>query len=104
MLRLCFQRTLSLGVRGAPRRWLGTHKHMEKLEPLSTSKGAKDFIYSLHAKERSCLLRELQNFESIAIAQGKGTRHRLMSRLAGTVLNGWGNRTHEIIVMYRTYS
>lgn len=65
------QRTLSPCVRGAQKRWLGTHKHKEKLEMLNTPKGAKDFIYSLHAAERSCLLRELQNFESIAIAQEK---------------------------------
>ncbi|XP_017341320.1 transmembrane protein 65 isoform X2 [Ictalurus punctatus] len=71
MLRFCLQRTLSPCVRGAQKRWLGTHKHKEKLEMLNTPKGAKDFIYSLHAAERSCLLRELQNFESIAIAQEK---------------------------------
>ncbi|XP_034163485.2 transmembrane protein 65 isoform X2 [Pangasianodon hypophthalmus] len=71
MLRFCLQRTLSPCVRGAQKRWLGTHKHKEKLELLNTPKGAKDFIYSLHATERSCLLRELQNFESIAIAQEK---------------------------------
>ena len=32
----------------------------------------RDFIYSLHSSERSCLLKELHRFESIAIAQGKG--------------------------------
>ncbi|KAG7324572.1 hypothetical protein KOW79_012588 [Hemibagrus wyckioides] len=69
MLRLCLQRTLRPCMQGAQKRWLGTHKHKEKLELLNTPKGAKDFIYSLHAAERSCLLRELQNFESIAIAQ-----------------------------------
>ncbi|KAK2834135.1 hypothetical protein Q7C36_014836 [Tachysurus vachellii] len=71
MLRFCLQRTLRPCVRGAQKRCLGTHKHKEKLELLNTPKGAKDFIYSLHASERSCLLRELQNFESIAIAQEK---------------------------------
>lgn len=50
---------------------LGTHKRKEKLEPLTSAKGAKDFIYSLHPQERTCLLKELQNFESIAIAQEK---------------------------------
>ncbi|KAF5894849.1 transmembrane protein 65 isoform X1, partial [Clarias magur] len=69
MLSFCLRRTLSLSVQGAQKRWLGTHKHKEKLELLNTPKGAKDFIYSLHAAERKCLLRELQNFESIAIAQ-----------------------------------
>ncbi|KAI5100811.1 transmembrane protein 65 [Silurus meridionalis] len=71
MLRFCLCRTLRPCVRGAQKRQLGTHKHKDKLEPLNTSEGAKDFIYSLHAAERSCLLRELQNFESIAIAQEK---------------------------------
>ncbi|KAI5624267.1 transmembrane protein 65, partial [Silurus asotus] len=71
MLRFCLCRTLRPCVRGAQVRRLGTHKHKDKLEPLNTSEGAKDFIYSLHAAERSCLLRELQNFESIAIAQEK---------------------------------
>lgn len=41
------------------------------MESLNTAQGAKDFIYSLHASERSCLLRELHRFESIAIAQEK---------------------------------
>ncbi|XP_017573888.1 transmembrane protein 65 isoform X2 [Pygocentrus nattereri] len=50
---------------------LGTHKHKEKLELLNSPKGAKDFIYSLHPTERSCLLKELQSFESMAIAQEK---------------------------------
>lgn len=48
---------------------MGTHKHKEKLELLNSPKGAKDFIYSLHPTERSCLLKELQSFESMAIAQ-----------------------------------
>ncbi|KAG7270963.1 hypothetical protein CRUP_017067, partial [Coryphaenoides rupestris] len=30
-----------------------------------------EFIYSLHPAERTCLLRELHRFESIAIAQGQ---------------------------------
>uniref|UniRef100_A0A8D2PXG3 Transmembrane protein 65 n=1 Tax=Zosterops lateralis melanops TaxID=1220523 RepID=A0A8D2PXG3_ZOSLA len=38
---------------------------------LNTAQGARDFIYSLHSTERSCLLRELHRFESIAIAQGE---------------------------------
>ncbi|XP_047015713.1 transmembrane protein 65 isoform X1 [Ictalurus punctatus] len=80
MLRFCLQRTLSPCVRGAQKRWLGTHKHKEKLEMLNTPKGAKDFIYSLHAAERSCLLRELQNFESIAIAQESAPFRRGFSR------------------------
>lgn len=42
------------------------------MEALNTAQGARDFIYSLHSTERSCLLKELHRFESIAIAQGKG--------------------------------
>ncbi|KAM4687624.1 transmembrane protein 65 isoform 1-T1 [Discoglossus pictus] len=52
-------------------RLLGTHPKKEPMEPLNTAQGARDFIYSLHATERSCLLRELHRFESIAIAQEK---------------------------------
>ncbi|XP_056378693.1 transmembrane protein 65 [Hyla sarda] len=50
-------------------RLLGTHPRKEPMEALNTAQGARDFIYSLHATERSCLLRELHRFESIAIAQ-----------------------------------
>uniref|UniRef100_A0A3Q3G9K2 Transmembrane protein 65 n=1 Tax=Labrus bergylta TaxID=56723 RepID=A0A3Q3G9K2_9LABR len=48
---------------------LGTHP--EPVEPLNSPRGAKEFIYSLHPTERTCLLRELHRFESIAIAQGQ---------------------------------
>ncbi|KAG6935771.1 transmembrane protein 65 [Chelydra serpentina] len=54
---------------GRPRA-LGTHPKKEPIEALNTAQGARDFIYSLHSTERSCLLRELHRFESIAIAQG----------------------------------
>ncbi|XP_074842791.1 transmembrane protein 65 isoform X2 [Carettochelys insculpta] len=50
-------------------RALGTHPKKEPMEALNTAQGARDFIYSLHSTERSCLLRELHRFESIAIAQ-----------------------------------
>lgn len=91
MLRLCLPRALrpcvlgQLGARGPTspshpallsrmqRCSLGTHKHKERLELLNSPKGAKDFIYSLHPTERSCLLKELQSFESMAIAQGNNT-------------------------------
>ncbi|XP_066479245.1 transmembrane protein 65 isoform X1 [Tiliqua scincoides] len=53
---------------GLPR-LLGTHPKKEPMEALNTAQGARDFIYSLHSTERSCLLRELHRFESIAIAQ-----------------------------------
>uniref|UniRef100_A0A8B9RS47 Uncharacterized protein n=1 Tax=Accipiter nisus TaxID=211598 RepID=A0A8B9RS47_9AVES len=52
-----------------PGRALGTHPKKEPMEALNTAQGARDFIYSLHSTERSCLLRELHRFESIAIAQ-----------------------------------
>ncbi|CAK6438725.1 unnamed protein product [Pipistrellus nathusii] len=57
---------------GSPggRRALGTHPK-EPMEALNTAQGARDFIYSLHSTERSCLLKELHRFESIAIAQEK---------------------------------
>ncbi|XP_076826573.1 transmembrane protein 65-like isoform X2 [Brachyhypopomus gauderio] len=48
---------------------MGTHLHKEPMEPLSSAQGARDFIYRLQPTERSCLLRELHRFESIAIAQ-----------------------------------
>lgn len=54
-----------------PGRALGTHPKKEPMEALNTAQGARDFIYSLHSTERSCLLRELHRFESIAIAQGE---------------------------------
>ncbi|KAM8871030.1 transmembrane protein 65-like [Spinachia spinachia] len=50
---------------------LGTHPLNETVEPLNSPRGAKDFIYTLHPSERTCLLRELHKFESIAIAQGQ---------------------------------
>ncbi|XP_055732350.1 transmembrane protein 65 isoform X1 [Salvelinus fontinalis] len=50
--------------------WMGTLGRNEPREPLNSPKRAKEFIYSLHSKERTCLLKELQSFESIAIAQG----------------------------------
>ncbi len=50
---------------------LGTHPLKEPVEPLNSPRGAKEFIYSLHPSERTCLLRELHKFESIAIAQGR---------------------------------
>ncbi|XP_035238072.1 transmembrane protein 65-like [Anguilla anguilla] len=49
----------------------GTHPHKEPMEPLNSPRGARDFIYSLHPTERTCLLRELHRFECIAIAQEK---------------------------------
>ncbi|KAJ8334481.1 hypothetical protein SKAU_G00401200 [Synaphobranchus kaupii] len=48
---------------------LGTHSHNEPMEPLNSPQGAREFIYSLNSTERSCLLKELHRFESIAIVQ-----------------------------------
>lgn len=50
-------------------RSMGTHGRNEPREPLNSPKRAKEFIYRLQPAERGCLLRELQSFESIAIAQ-----------------------------------
>ncbi|XP_019745826.1 transmembrane protein 65 [Hippocampus comes] len=82
MLRLCpsaMLRSAAAAVRsrrfpgGAASQWsgrlLGTHSRIEPREPLNSPKRAKEFIYRLQARERACLLKELQNFESIAIAQ-----------------------------------
>ncbi|XP_049607826.1 transmembrane protein 65 [Syngnathus scovelli] len=52
-----------------PRRLLGTHGRNEPRERLNSPRRAKEFIYRLQARERACLLKELQDFESIAIAQ-----------------------------------
>ncbi|XP_055490811.1 transmembrane protein 65 isoform X1 [Leucoraja erinacea] len=57
------------------RQGYGTHSSKEPLEPLSTAHGARDFVYSLHSKERKSLLEELQKFESIAAEQAV-PRHR----------------------------
>ncbi|KAJ8273138.1 hypothetical protein GJAV_G00097880 [Gymnothorax javanicus] len=48
---------------------LGTHSHREPMEPLNSPQGAREFIYTLHPTERSCLLKELHRFESMAIVQ-----------------------------------
>ncbi|XP_012693099.2 transmembrane protein 65 [Clupea harengus] len=88
MMKLCLQRALPSSVLlrakvasefGKPpflashsqRCFLGTHKRKDKLEPFNSPEGARDFIYSLQPQERTCLLKELQSFESIAIAQEK---------------------------------
>lgn len=67
----CGRGLLALAAPGGPRA-LGTHPKKEPMEALNTAQGARDFIYSLHSSERTCLLKELHRFESIAIAQGKG--------------------------------
>ncbi|KAF3706973.1 Transmembrane protein 65 Precursor [Channa argus] len=86
MLKLCLQRALQpaarqlpglkqapLGLPGigrhTPSCGMGTHGRNEPREPLNSPKRAKEFIYRLHPSERTCLLKELQSFESIAIAQ-----------------------------------
>nr|XP_060467279.1 transmembrane protein 65 isoform X3 [Panthera onca] len=64
----CGRGLLALSAPGGSR-GLGTHPKKEPMEALNTAQGARDFIYSLHSTERSCLLKELHRFESIAIAQ-----------------------------------
>ncbi|XP_045661634.1 transmembrane protein 65 isoform X2 [Ursus americanus] len=64
----CGRGLLALAAPGGFR-GLGTHPKKEPIEALNTAQGARDFIYSLHSTERSCLLKELHRFESIAIAQ-----------------------------------
>uniref|UniRef100_A0A8C7MWS4 Transmembrane protein 65 n=1 Tax=Oncorhynchus kisutch TaxID=8019 RepID=A0A8C7MWS4_ONCKI len=68
--------------------WMGTLGRNEPREPLNSPKRAKEFIYSLHPKERKCLLKELQSFESIAIAQAAALGN-LVSDLAGLGLAGY---------------
>ncbi|XP_062914577.1 transmembrane protein 65 isoform X1 [Mobula hypostoma] len=51
------------------RQGYGTYSSKEPVEPLYTAQGARDFVYSLHSKERITLLQELQRFESMAAAQ-----------------------------------
>ncbi|KAM9838843.1 transmembrane protein 65 [Aulostomus maculatus] len=48
---------------------MGTHGRKEPRESFNSPKRAKEFIYRLHPQERTCLLQELQTFESMAIAQ-----------------------------------
>uniref|UniRef100_A0A8C9F3M7 Transmembrane protein 65 n=1 Tax=Pavo cristatus TaxID=9049 RepID=A0A8C9F3M7_PAVCR len=74
--RCCCRRRLG-SLRAPPGRALGTHPKKEPMEALNTAQGARDFIYSLHSTERSCLLRELHRFESIAIAQGERSPSRM---------------------------
>ncbi|XP_053064537.1 transmembrane protein 65 isoform X2 [Acinonyx jubatus] len=66
----CGRGLLALSAPGSSR-GLGTHPKKEPMEALNTAQGARDFIYSLHSTERSCLLKELHRFESIAIAQAR---------------------------------
>ncbi|KAM6903860.1 transmembrane protein 65 [Lycodopsis pacificus] len=91
MLKICLQRVLRpvgqklpSGLRQPPPstaavvfpglpgngRQMGTHgARNEPREPLNSPMRAKDFIYHLQPTERTCLLHELQSFESIAIVQ-----------------------------------
>ncbi|XP_033831268.1 transmembrane protein 65 [Periophthalmus magnuspinnatus] len=52
-----------------PGRCMGTHGGKDTKERLNSPKRAKEFIYRLHPADRACLLRELQEFESMAAAQ-----------------------------------
>ncbi|XP_046702086.1 transmembrane protein 65-like isoform X2 [Silurus meridionalis] len=68
-LRRVLRPALALRPSFAPVSHLGTHARKEPIDPLSSPQGARDFIYGLHPAERTCLMRELHRFESIAIAQ-----------------------------------
>uniref|UniRef100_A0A8D0HG08 Uncharacterized protein n=1 Tax=Sphenodon punctatus TaxID=8508 RepID=A0A8D0HG08_SPHPU len=59
-----FPFSLGLPPPGRPRA-LGIHPKKELMEVLNTAQGDRNFIYSLHSTERSCLLWELHSFESI---------------------------------------
>uniref|UniRef100_A0A8D0CUG1 Transmembrane protein 65 n=1 Tax=Sander lucioperca TaxID=283035 RepID=A0A8D0CUG1_SANLU len=83
MFRLCLQRAFRPVVqklpaavtvprlpgigRHTPSCWMGTHGRNEPRETLNSPKRAKDFIYRLQPTERTCLLKELQSFESITL-------------------------------------
>ncbi|TDH03748.1 hypothetical protein EPR50_G00145200 [Perca flavescens] len=85
MLRLCLQGAFrplvqklpAAGIvprlpgigRHTPSCWMGTHGRNEPRETFNSPKRAKDFIYRLQPTERTCLLKELQSFESVAVAQ-----------------------------------
>ncbi|KAM4550281.1 transmembrane protein 65 [Fundulus diaphanus] len=89
MLKVCLRKPLwpaghklSSGLRTSPAaaaaaalrlpgtaRGMGTHGRNEPREPLNSPTRAKEFIYRIHPSERTCLLKELQIFESKAIAQ-----------------------------------
>ncbi|KAM9384910.1 LOW QUALITY PROTEIN: transmembrane protein 65 [Pholidichthys leucotaenia] len=85
MLKVCLRRALHMPAalkflppwkvagsgRLIPGCWMGTHGRNEPREPLNCPSRAKEFIYRLHPNERTCLLQELQSFESRAIAQEK---------------------------------
>jgi len=68
MLKLCLRRVLRPVGQNSPSRRLGTR---EPREPLTSATRAKDFIYRLQPAERTCLLRQLQSFESVALTQGE---------------------------------
>eukprot|EP00064_Thunnus_orientalis_P020234 superscaffoldBa00005456_g20367 len=89
--------------RHTPSCLMGTHGRNEPGEPLNSPKRAKEFIYRLHPNERACLLKELQSFESIAIAQVEET---LVSRIHKYLLDHLeirgGNET--VVELYCTLS
>ncbi|KTG40102.1 hypothetical protein cypCar_00041667 [Cyprinus carpio] len=68
MIRLAVVR--SLVARHAPgpghlhARFLGTHRRKINPEQLELPNQAREFVYSLSPANRSCLLKELQSFES----------------------------------------
>lgn len=107
MLRLCLQRALRPVVQRLPAigrhtaaRCMGTRGRNEPKEPLNSPKRAKEFIYRLQPAERTCLLQELQSFESIAIAQGK-TETSSGRKLRNYRLSGGGDAPATSRLYYR---
>ncbi|KAK2887792.1 hypothetical protein QQF64_012905 [Cirrhinus molitorella] len=68
MIRLALARALVTRHTPGPghlhTRFLGTHRRKIKPEQLELPNQAREFVYSLSPANRSCLLKELQNFES----------------------------------------
>uniref|UniRef100_A0A8C6S2B0 Uncharacterized protein n=1 Tax=Neogobius melanostomus TaxID=47308 RepID=A0A8C6S2B0_9GOBI len=72
-------------------RSMGTHGGKEPKERLNSPKRAKEFIYGLHPAERACLLGQLQDFESLAAAQGQSLWTSFHSSISIRAL--WKGRT-----------
>uniref|UniRef100_A0A672L7J3 Uncharacterized protein n=1 Tax=Sinocyclocheilus grahami TaxID=75366 RepID=A0A672L7J3_SINGR len=67
MIRLALLRALvarRTGPAQLHRRLLGTHRRKIKPEQLELPNQAREFVYGLSPANRSCLLKELQSFQS----------------------------------------
>ncbi|GCC25917.1 transmembrane protein 65 isoform X2 [Chiloscyllium punctatum] len=90
-------------------RCFGTHSAKEPVEPLNTAQGARDFIYSLHSKERKSLLQELQRFEAMAMAQEEmevkppsSAQHRYVFLHSAIPFIGFGFLDNAIMIVAGT--